>query len=135
MAHKKLTTGDMVSRRKFIKRTTLAVGAISIVPRHVLGKGFTPPSDKINLGFIGLGKQSSGLARYFTENTDAQIIAGSDVWTTKNEWFKQHVEKVYADKRKQTSYNGVSTTGDYKTLLERTDIDAVIISSPDHWHA
>lgn len=135
MANKKQTSADMVSRRKFMKRTTLAVGAITIIPRHVLGRGFTPPSDKINLGFIGLGKQSSGLARYFTENTDAQIVAGSDVWTTKNEWFKQHVEKVYADKRKQTGYKGVTTTRDYQALLARPDIDAVIIATPDHWHA
>jgi len=124
-----------LSRRQFIQRTALTAGAISIVPRFVLGKGFTAPSDKINLGFIGLGKQSSGLARAFTENTAAQIVAGSDVWTTKNAWFKQHVEKVYADKRKQTGYNGVSTTGDYKELLARPDIDAVIVATPDHWHA
>lgn len=124
-----------VSRRNFIKRTALTAGAITIVPRFVLGKGFIAPSDKINLGFIGLGKQSSGLARAFTENTAAQIVAGSDVWTTKNNWFKQHVEKIYAAKRKQTGYTGVSTTGDYKELLARPDIDAVIIATPDHWHA
>lgn len=123
------------SRRKFLKRTGLAVGAITIVPRHVLGKGFIAPSDKINLGFIGLGKQSSGLARAFTENTNVQIVAGSDVWTTKNEWFKNHVEKVYADKRKQNGYKGVSTTRDYQALLGRPDVDAVIVATPDHWHA
>lgn len=131
---KKISTTS-ASRRKFIKRTALAVGAFTIVPRFVLGNGYVAPSDKINLGFIGLGKQSSGLARAFTENTAAQIVAGSDVWTTKNAWFKKHVEKVYADKRKQTGYNGVSTTGDYKALLARPDIDAVIIATPDHWHA
>lgn len=126
---------DNLSRRKFIKRTALTAGAITIVPRFVLGKGFVAPSDKINLGFIGLGKQSSGLARAFTENTQAQIIAGSDVWSTKNEWFKKHVEKVYADKRKRSGYKGVSTTADYKALLARPDVDAVIIATPDHWHA
>ncbi len=122
-------------RRKFIKRTGLAVGAITILPRHVLGRGFVAPNDKINLGFIGLGKQSSGLARAFTENTNAQIVAGSDVWTTKNEWFKNHVEKVYADKRKRSGYKGVSTTSDYQALLARPDVDAVIVATPDHWHA
>lgn len=135
MANKTETTPNKVSRRKFLKRSTLAVGAITIIPRHVLGKGFTAPSDKINLGFIGLGKQGSILARYFAENTSAQIVAGSDVWTTKNEWFKPYVEKVYADKSKQTGYNGVSTTSDYQELLARPDVDAVIVATPDHWHA
>ncbi len=135
MGNLKKTNAKSESRRKFIKRTSLAVGAITIIPRHVLGRGFVAPNDKINLGFIGLGKQSSGLARAFTENTNAQIVAGSDVWTTKNEWFKNHVEKVYANKRKQNDYKGVSTTRDYQALLARPDVDAVIIATPDHWHA
>lgn len=125
-----------ISRRKFISRTTLAAGAVSIIPRHVLGRGFIAPSDKINLGFIGLGKQTMGLARVFLEKTrDAQIVAGSDVWTTKNDWFKGYVEQMYAEKRQQTGYKGVRTTGYYKEILDRKDIDAVIIATPDHWHA
>jgi predicted dehydrogenase len=135
MKNNKIKKTRIEGRRKFIKRTGLAIGSVTIVPRHVLGRGFTAPNDKINLGFIGLGKQSSGLARFFTENTAAQIIAGSDVWTTKNGWFKKHVEKVYAEKRQKSGYSGVSTTGDYEELLQRPDIDAVIIATPDHWHA
>lgn len=131
---KNIETGNF-SRRKFIQRTAFAAGAITIVPRQVLGKGFVAPSDKINLGFIGLGKQTTGLARQFAKTADAQIVAGSDVWTTKNAWFKTYVETQYAEHRKQKSYKGVDTTGNYKELLARTDIDAVIIATPDHWHA
>ena len=58
------------SRRKFIKKTALAAGLISIVPRHVLGRGFMAPSDKINLGYIGLGKQGGILANKFLTNTE-----------------------------------------------------------------
>ncbi|MEO9890939.1 Gfo/Idh/MocA family oxidoreductase [Aurantibacter sp.] len=134
MKDSKKTNNDL-SRRKFIKRTALTAGAITIVPRFVLGKGFVPPSDKINLGIIGLGKKGGGLAKDFAEKTNVQIVAGSDVWTTKNEWFKGHVEKLYAEKRNQSNYKGVSTTGDYKALLARPDVDAVIIATPDHWHA
>jgi len=124
-----------LTRRKFIRNSALTLGAISIVPRHVLGKGFVAPSDKVNLGFIGLGKQSRGLASRFVENTNAQIVAGCDVWTTKNAWFKGHVEKVYAEHRNQSNYNSISTYLEYKELLDQPEIDAVVIATPDHWHA
>ena len=124
-----------LSRRKFIRNTAFTVGAISIIPRHVLGKGFIAPSDKVNLGFIGLGKQSRGLAARFVQNTNAQIIASCDVWTTKNAWFKDHVEKVYAEHRNQSNYNSVNTYLEYRELLDRQEIDAVVVATPDHWHA
>ncbi|ADV49742.1 oxidoreductase domain protein [Cellulophaga algicola DSM 14237] len=124
-----------ISRRGFITKTALAAGAISILPRHVFGRGFIAPSDKMNLGFIGLGKQSQGLAKNFIGNTTAQVVAASDVWSTKNQWFKGHVEKLYAEKRNVSAYNGISTYLNYKELLERSDIDGVVIATPDHWHA
>lgn len=132
---KSKVTPSKLSRRKFIQRTTLSVGAITIVPRHVLGKGFIPPSDKVNLGFIGLGRQSKGLAQRFVTNTAAQIVAGSDVWTTKMDWFKTHVQSVYAEERKKTAYDGITMYGEYTELLAKTDLDAVVIATPDHWHA
>jgi predicted dehydrogenase len=124
-----------IGRRRFIQNTALTLGAITIVPRHVLGKGFVPPSDKINIGFIGLGKQSNGLAKRFTAETQAQIVAGCDVWSTKRDWFKKHVQKQYAGERGQKGYKGVELFDDYKALLARTDIDSVVIATPDHWHA
>jgi predicted dehydrogenase len=124
-----------LSRRKFISKTALTVGAISIIPRHVLGKGFTAPSDKINLGFIGLGKQTNGLANSFVSKTQSQIVAGCDVWTTKTEAFVNHVGRLYAKERKVENYTGITSYADYKELLSRSDIDAVVIATPDHWHA
>lgn len=116
-------------------KTALTLGAVTIVPRHVLGMGYVAPSDKINLGFIGLGKQADGLARRFINETSAQIVAGSDVWSTKNKAFRKHVQKQYAEKFGKGSYEGLTTYGQYKELLERKDIDAVVVATPDHWHA
>lgn len=124
-----------LSRRKFLTKTALTVGAISIVPRHVLGRGFIAPNDKINLGFIGLGKQTNGLAKQFVTNTGAQIVAGCDVWTTKTAAFQKHVGKLYSIERKQKDYKGITSYADYNELLSRKDIDAVVIATPDHWHA
>ncbi len=129
----KNTTG--ISRRKFVTRTALSLGAISIIPRHVLGQGFTPPSDKINLGYIGLGKQGGILSNKFISNTQAQIVAGSDVWKSKRDLFQEVVSGFYAEKRGQTDYKGVKTYLDYQDILGRKDIDAVVIATPDHWHA
>ena len=123
------------SRRKFITDTALSLGAISIVPRHVLGRGFTPPSDKINLGYIGLGKQGGILANRFVSYTEAQIVAGSDVWTSKRDLFQKVVNDAYAEKRGQNNYDGVKTYLKYQKLLDRKDVDAVVIATPDHWHA
>lgn len=129
----KIPTG--LSRRKFITGTALSLGAISIIPRHVLGQGFIPPSDKINLGYIGLGKQGGLLANKFVNETAAQIVAGSDVWSSKRDLFKEVVSGFYAQKRGRTGYEGVKTYLEYQEVLDRKDIDAVVIATPDHWHA
>lgn len=118
-----------------MRSATLALGAFAIVPRFVLGRGFTPPSDRINLGIIGLGKQGHILAGKFLANTSAQIVAGSDVWAPKRELFLQQVARGYAEQRQQAGYSGLKTYLDYRELLERPDVDAVIIATPDHWHA
>nr|WP_299070440.1 Gfo/Idh/MocA family oxidoreductase [uncultured Allomuricauda sp.] len=128
-------TKASISRRKFIRNTALTAGLISIVPRHVLGRGFTAPNDKINLGYIGLGKQGGILANKFLSNTQAQIVAGTDVWIPKQKWFKGLVEGYYAEKRNVSGYKGVTTYLNYEELLQQKGLDAVVISTPDHWHA
>lgn len=126
---------SVLSRRKFIQKTTFAAGAITIIPRHVLGRGFTAPSDKINLGFIGLGRQNTGLVKQFIGSTSAQAVAGCDVWTTKNKAFQELVHKEYAKERSVANYEGMQMYSDYTALLAQEAIDAVVIATPDHWHA
>jgi len=124
-----------ISRRKFIKQSAITAGVFTIVPRYVLGRGYTPPSDRITLGFIGLGKQSPGLASRFTTQADTQIVACSDLFAGKINSFQQKVAQLYAEHRSQDNYQGVEAYVDYRPMLERDDIDAVVIITPDHWHA
>ncbi|AYN67416.1 gfo/Idh/MocA family oxidoreductase [Euzebyella marina] len=124
-----------ISRRKFLRNSALAAGLVTIVPRHVLGKGYVSPNDKINLGYIGLGKQGSILSNRFTGETQAQVVAGSDVWSSKMERFKSIVEGYYAEKRGVSNYNGVATYLHYNEMLEDKNIDGIVVATPDHWHA
>lgn len=129
-----MKTVNNVKRRDFLKAGAV-LSTFMIVPRRVLGgPGFVAPSDKITLGFIGCGKQSGGLQRNFL-NTDAQIVAASDVYQDKLQTFVGNAEKWYADKADKAKYNGVKSYDDFRELLARKDVDAVVIAMPDHWHA
>ncbi|MEO5682317.1 MAG: Gfo/Idh/MocA family oxidoreductase [Chitinophagaceae bacterium] len=122
------------SRRKFLTDAVKTTMAFTIVPRFVLGgKGYLSPSDRINLGFIGTGKQGRGLLKSFADK--AQIVAGADVDTKKLELFQTLLQKTYATATGKNDYTGFKSYADFRELLQRKDIDAVVIATPDHWHA
>ncbi|QDT00389.1 Gfo/Idh/MocA family protein [Adhaeretor mobilis] len=132
------------TRRTFIKSAACAVAAPTIVPRSVFGAN--APSNRINVGFIGLGNQSKVDLPAFLENDDVQVLAVCDVNTGSigyrvpedflgREPGKQSVEAYYADKSHSGSYKGCAAYTDFREVLGRDDIDAVVIITPDHWHA
>jgi predicted dehydrogenase len=124
-----------LSRRKFLRQATV-MSTFMIVPRFVLGgKGFTAPSDKINLGFIGNGRQGTGLSNNFLQLEEAQVVAACDVYASKLNNFVARANKFYAEKKGQASYNGCKAYQDFRELLANKDINAVVIATPDHWHA
>src|ERR1700745_3093325 len=112
------------SRRKFIRNGSLVAAGFTIVPRHVLGKGYVAPSDKLNIGSIGAGgKGQSDIAEFF-KSGHANIVSLCDV----------------DDRQSVTSRKNFPNARyykDWRQMLEKEDknIDAVSVSIPDHGHA
>ncbi len=124
------------SRRRFLQQSAMAVAAISIIPRHVLGgKGYIAPSDVLNIGFIGTGKLVHGYFKSFAALPEVHIMAACDVYQEKLSRFKQAVDEYYTEKTGKSDYSDCKVFSDYHELLAMDEIDAVIVATPDHWHA
>jgi predicted dehydrogenase len=132
---KETTHAGAMNRRKFIEKASV-LSTFMIVPRFVLGgKGYTAPSDLITLGFIGTGKQAGSLQKSFLETGEIKIVAAADVYGAKLQLFAGQINKYYADNAGKTKYAGCATHVDFRQLLGRRDVDAVVIAVPDHWHS
>ena len=128
---KTMTTSN--SRRSFLTTAAGAVTAPFILPSR-LWSADTAPSERINLGFIGMGKMNSGHLGNFLGRDNVHVAAVCDVDTNRREHAKATVEKKYSEK-KGTDYKGCDAYNDFRELLARKDIDAVVVATPDHWHA
>lgn len=112
------------SRREFLKTSTLAASSFFIVPRHVLGKGYVAPSDKLNIAGIGAGGKGKSDLAAFAQSPNVNIVALCDVDD------RQAVQS-------RTSFPKATYYKDFREMLakERKNIDACSISTPDNTHA
>jgi len=125
-----------VTRRCFLGKMVVAMAAPHIVSSSALGREETiAPSSRIGIGMIGVGRQSIAVnLREFLDFPDTQVLAVCEVdaWRMVNA--KKSVEDYYGKKQRSGRYKGCGTYVDFEDLLARRDIDAVMISTPDHWH-
>ena len=125
-----------MERRDFMKKTALATAAFgmpTLVPASVLGKN--APSNKIQIAQIGCGRiaRDHDLPGVWKHDV-ARIVAVSDLDSKRMAEGKQFIEDHYTQKM-GSPYLDVKQVGDYRDLFKSKDIDAVIISTPDHWHS
>jgi len=112
------------SRRRFIRNSVLASAGFYIIPRHVLGRGFIAPSDKLTIAGIGVGGKGADDIDHFAKSGKANIAFLCDV-----------DDVTAADTRKK--FPQAKYYKDYRVMLssEAKNIDAVSVSTPDHMHA
>lgn len=130
-----------MSRKSMTRRNLLQYGAgalagTSFLPRIGLATDTRPaPSERITVGMIGVGRQCHyfNLGQYL-DAPDVQVVAVCDVDRQRTELARQRVNEHYAKNKRDGVYKGCDTYGDFRDLLARRDIDAVMISTPDHWH-
>lgn len=123
------------SRRKFLSTSILSTVGLGTIPVLSFGKptAAIPDSSKIRLGFIGVGRQAMGLLSNMMKNPTVDVVAGADVYEIKLERFKERVTTHYTDEKREAP--ALKVYADYKKLLADPEVDAVVIASPDHWHA
>jgi predicted dehydrogenase len=122
-------SGPTVSRRQFLASTGVALAAPLIVPASALGAdGHTAPSERVVMAAIGFGGQGPWNTDELMKDPVCQMVAACDL-------DKGHLDR--AVKIINSHYDNENCRGyhDYRELMARNDIDAVMIAVPDHWHA
>ncbi|NJN28486.1 MAG: Gfo/Idh/MocA family oxidoreductase [Cyclobacteriaceae bacterium] len=135
---------ENADRRNFLKQSSLATAAIIAAPMILQSCSEKAASDRINLAVIGAGNQGTNDTRMLLEDERVQITAICDVnrrspgyWdgvVAGREVLREEVEAYYTEKSGK-KYKGVKEYADFREVIERKDIDAVLIALPDHWHS
>src|ERR1700679_1754066 len=138
------------SRRAFLGQSAAASAAglafPTIIPGSALGLSGRPaPSNRITLAVIGTGNQGFNDIKSFLRDDRVQLVAVCDAnrestgyWDGKiggREPARRLVHELYAEKSSPETYHACDAIADFREILDRKDIDAVEICTPDHWHA
>jgi len=123
-----------INRRQFLKQTAMATAVPTVISSTAWGAGPTPaPSERVNLGFIGVGGRGSGLLGWALQKKDAQVVAVSDCFTSRRQRALKAVADAHA-KQERKAATPIKDYVDFRDMLAREDIDGVVIATQDHWH-
>lgn len=112
------------------------MGLPTIIPSYVLGaKGAVTPSSQIAVGQVGFGWIGGSHLATLLNRKEVRYVAACDVNGQKLEEVRRQIETKYGEGRPKGSYTGCATYRDFREMLTRADMDAVVVATPDHWHA
>ena len=121
-------------RREFLQASA-ALAAPLFIPARALGRdGNVAPSDRIVMGAIGLNGMGTGDMRSFLGCPDAMVVAVCDVDRSHRLRARRIVEDFYGAAETSGAWKGCQDYNDFRDVVSRTDLDAVLIATPDHWH-
>ena len=128
-----MTYPDLATRRKFLRSAAATIAAPLIIPSHLLGQN--APSKRVNVGMIGCGRWGSkvNLDPLLAMN-DVTVTSVCDVDRWRMDFSQKKVNGYYATSAPSGTYAGCKAYGDFRELLADPDIDAVMVSTCDHWH-
>jgi len=129
-----------LNRRTFLKRSLSSIVGTAVLPAFIpasawSSQNITSPNDRITLGFIGVGKQGFGLLNGFLNTPGTQVLAVCDVDQLKLDRAQAFTNEFYANQAHTGNANSCAAYRNFQEIIARKDIDAVVISTPDHWHA
>tara|TARA_R110001592_G_scaffold118653_2_gene321231 strand:+ start:1571 stop:2890 length:1320 start_codon:yes stop_codon:yes gene_type:complete len=121
------------NRRTFLKAAT-ALSAVPFILPSKVWAAEVQPNSQISMGFIGTGKQADHLMNSFLQQPVCRVVAVCDVDTTRRTAAQNKVNEFYTAKPEMGSAD-CQAYNDFMDIINRKDIDAVCIATPDHWHA
>ncbi len=123
------------SRRLFLKAAAGAVAAPYIIPSSAWGAADRPaPSNRLTIGCVGIKNMGGGHLGTLLGNRDVQVLAVCDVDGQIREAGRNRANSIYARDAASGAYKGCDAYNDFRELVQRKDIDAVMCATPDHWH-
>jgi predicted dehydrogenase len=115
-------TSRKITRRSFTAAGVAATWGLSGQTASSADK-VKGANDRVRVGMIGVGNRGMQLFNFFKRQPDVEIVAAADVFAP------------YLDKARQANDSKLETTGDFRNLIDRQDLDAIVVATPDHWHA
>jgi len=132
-----MNTNSTISRRRFLK-TTMTLGSVAIpclIPGSALGLNRSvSPSNRITLGFAGVGCVSRGHLANTLRYADVQVLAVSDPDQWRRDTGKSTVETAYAERKENGEFKGCDAYRGFHEMLDRPDIDGILVAMGENWH-